>query len=872
MSLDDYMAEFAFGDFAAVARAPVQSGLMKRSVGELQNILIKLGWKEANIPRPNARDFGMYGPKTASAWAQSSRTRRLNPTFERASATEAYVHPATFAALNGASVPSPMAPAPAAPAQAASQASAGEEVTFGATDAADILYALGWTTKKLPRSQTYTPALSKAWAVSATSRGLNPRLRAAEYLSSVYVDGNTLTAMQAEARQKKVAPRAPRVSAAARVTPGTVVAEVLALQDLLYGVGWTAAKLKRDGKYGEQTKRAWHISAKGRNLPQTFERVSPTSARVAQATYEKIQADAAKTGATPGAAIVAPTASAAVPAASVAANVPATDTTDKPVADVQRLLIKLGWKASTVPRPGSKDFGVFSAKTQGAWENSTKTRGLDSMFVRVNAKTARINTRSYVALLEGTPQGRAAVAAQTTPATTSRTSTPATPREKIENDAYVRLSNVSVPVLDVQRALLVFKSATPQAGIREVPLTGVWDAQTLSAFQAANILVPAALAIFLRVVPNVVSPDNRLLKVQPNIADLIQKLSARWQEMQPRASTPTMQLPTSGPVMTPVSSPNQQAAASEESRAYASSGGGGGSNGGGAVYDPAPSEQGVPGGGSPASGGDAPGGGGQATDQGPQSPGTTSPAETWDKLLAVLTSISTDGPKYVKAFEAAQASGATIRPEAEEAFNAWVNAAERVKQTTARVIEGNPQLVSILNAASAPPSLQGLEAYLGELSAVADEIVSFLKTPLNAPEGASAAAPAAPAPAAVEGLGQLVKILVGLAAALGSAIWPRLIQLLGLPIVRTAVVAGSTVGGVVGVADAAINGETQAYADVNDRLNQMVADGTLTAEQAEKLKEKQPGTPVGYIIAGLVGLGGIALYLRSRSEHSKKGT
>ena len=420
MSLNDYLNEFALGDLAATTNVPGQTGLSRQKVSDLQNILIKLGWKATTIPRPGAKDFGLYGPKTASAWGQSAGTRKLNPTFQRASATEAFVDPTTLASLSGgAAQAAPAAaarPAAAAPATKAAPKAAPKAtqptstamlVNFGAKSAYDLLYGIGWTTKKLPKAAVYTPTLAKAWGISATTRKLNPVMQPTAYADSVLVDPTTLASIQTEVKKKAVMPGAPAKEKAAQQTPvakevaGTLVRSVAELQKLLYGVGWTAKKLSQDGKYGPQTKKAWGVSAKLRKLPEMFDRVDGANARVSQSTYDKIVADAAMGPVAPA---PAPIPAPGDPGGGGAPVAPPTaaDMIDKSVADIQNLLIKLGWKASTIPRKGAKDFGLYGPKTKGAWESSTGTRKLDPTFVRVDSKTARINARSYVAMLEET--------------------------------------------------------------------------------------------------------------------------------------------------------------------------------------------------------------------------------------------------------------------------------------------------------------------------------------------------------------------------------------------------------------------------------------------------------------------------------------
>jgi len=404
----EYLQEFAIGDFEATAQ-PSQTGLQKRTVADLQNILIKLGWKATTIPRPGAKDFGLYGPKTAGAWGQSATTRKLNPTFQRASATEAYVDPNTLAALfaaagGGAAVAAQPAvqTTTVAPVQ---PLTALNTVTKGAREINNLLYGVGWTTKKLPKTDVYTKSLANAWATSAKLRNMPVELKPTTSPAQVFVHKDTYDRIAADATKAKVATDAP---AAEKVVAGSVVHPVLHLQELLYGVGWTKKKLAKDGKYGPQTAKAWGISAKTRKLPGTFERIDGKTVRVAQATYEKIKADAALAPVPAPYVPPAPTPSPVVP--------PGAEILVKPVADAQNVLIKLGWKATSVPRPGAKDFGLFGPKTKAAWESSAKSRNLDTLFERVDGKTVKVSTKTYVAMLEEAQKKSKTVEPTPTPA------------------------------------------------------------------------------------------------------------------------------------------------------------------------------------------------------------------------------------------------------------------------------------------------------------------------------------------------------------------------------------------------------------------------------------------------------------------------
>lgn len=73
---------------------PSAAGMTKTSVGQVQDIVRKLGDKLT-------RD-GEWGPKTQHAWRSAAAKRKLDRTIDRAGPMEAWVMPATFAALAAA--------------------------------------------------------------------------------------------------------------------------------------------------------------------------------------------------------------------------------------------------------------------------------------------------------------------------------------------------------------------------------------------------------------------------------------------------------------------------------------------------------------------------------------------------------------------------------------------------------------------------------------------------------------------------------------------------------------------------------------------------------------------------------------------------
>jgi hypothetical protein len=96
-----------------VAPGTPDAGPVKRLVADLQLVLIALGWRSTTIPRPTAKDFGLYGPKTANAWKESAQARGLPIQFDRSSPTEAVVDARTLRVLTeGKSIPIGPKPTP----------------------------------------------------------------------------------------------------------------------------------------------------------------------------------------------------------------------------------------------------------------------------------------------------------------------------------------------------------------------------------------------------------------------------------------------------------------------------------------------------------------------------------------------------------------------------------------------------------------------------------------------------------------------------------------------------------------------------------------------------------------------------------------
>jgi len=230
----------------------------------------------------------------------------------------------------------------------------------------------------------------------------------------------------------------------------------------------------------------------------------------------------------------------------------------------------------------------------------------------------------------------------------------------------------------------------------------------------------------------------------------------------------------------------------------------------------------------------------------------------WSAASSALQSLTQKAPSFEKALTDARARG-ELHPDVKAAAAAWIATANALMARMADVISGSPELRASLDTAGptvgfagVPGWGGGLAAYFGELEAVADKAIELLRAPLTLPS-------------TLQGLGQgIPPQLASLAARLGASSWARLMELLRLPIVTAA--GAVAVGGKV--LNDAVNGETEAYLAHEAALDQLVAEGKLTVEEYNALKKKIPEKEsiIGPIVLGVVALGGLALYLKSRKE------
>lgn len=474
-TLADYLADFEAAEKPTTASKP---GLVQMDIAPLQRLLNQLGEK--------LTQDGLFGPGTKGAWARQAQKRRLEPAFDRAGPKWAWVSQQTYAALSAAAYPAgtvapaskpavakpaakaapkaaPKPAAKAAPKPAAKPVAAPKPVAAGLVDKPvaelqQLLYGVGWTSKKLTNDGLYGPQTKSAWGVSAKLRklpvtfdrvdGRTARVALATY-DKIKADGSA-----APKPAPAPAPGFPAPAPAAAPT-GLVDKSVAELQGILYGVGWTTKKLPSDGAYGPKTKAAWEGSSKLRGLPATFTRVDGRTARVDATTYEALKAKMPATKITPAPAPKPGPGPAPAPGPAAPAG-----TVNKLVAELQGILYGVGWTTKKLPSDGA-----YGPKTKAAWEGSAKLRGLPTTFVRVDGRTARVDATTYEALKAKMP------ATKVPDSGGKKTPAPKPAPAPVNGDLITK------PVLEVQKLLQAIGWKA-----RTVATNGKFDANTQKAW------------------------------------------------------------------------------------------------------------------------------------------------------------------------------------------------------------------------------------------------------------------------------------------------------------------------------------------------------------------------------------------------------
>lgn len=170
---------------------------IKISVESAQQLIRKLGAKLTVDKK--------YGPTTAKLWSEAAKRLGQDTGADRASATEMWVHPATFAALNAAANKGKGSATPATkPATSAKPTDATKEGMVQASVGImqDILKKLG---VKLTRDGNFGPATRTAWMNKAKAKKLDGSFDRAGPTSAWIVPA-TYDALAAAARMPGLTP------------------------------------------------------------------------------------------------------------------------------------------------------------------------------------------------------------------------------------------------------------------------------------------------------------------------------------------------------------------------------------------------------------------------------------------------------------------------------------------------------------------------------------------------------------------------------------------------------------------------------------------------------------------------------------------
>lgn len=866
--------------------------LVKKSVAELQAILHGIGWTEKQV----ASD-GKFGPKTQAAWRKSAAKRKFVGTFKRVNATTAAVDAKAYVRMDAQSrQPKPPAPKPLMP-QAPPVVQPGTVVKTVAELQA-LLYGIGWTKKKIAPDGLYGRITKGAWGTSAETRKLDPKFERVTG-KTARVDTETYARIREDARKEHKAP-APAPKPAPKPTPArlpapapapapdprvsTVVKTVAELQEILYRLGWSKERVPADGLFGPKTKRAWGASARKRKLDTRFNRVTSKKAQVSERAYQRMKAVAAKQPAPAPKPkkpppLVTPTVKISVMTVQGGLNgqgvKPMLDVDGKWGARTQQTLatwlkaqpggktakfslssnrqtlilpraygLSLTAASKGAPSPPARvnvpvlivkralgDKGaLFTNKTKALLDNFVKQieQGMHTGYrVSKDKKTVlriRKNIADKLKNLAVVPKAPAPPG----PLPPVPPPVPDIPPPKPEDPVQVAIRTVvkqmTVPmlVLHIQQAIAV------TGKYPSLRLTGVWDSQTEGAFLGLlgipKVSWPVRLGVFLLVL----SVDRRTMKVTSKEAEVLKKLARAYQERQEIPINGAGPLP---PVLEP--EPRLPPPEPEPRLPY------------GLPAPPAPAPE-------PYYEEPAPRPRGPAPLTVPVGPSAADLA-AWNKMIQGLESIASFGPKITKIIEEAAKVG--LSPEATQAYQAWIKASRRLFDRMAMLIAQSPELRQAMDAAGVGMGFEGnaLEAYFDELSSAAMKAVDFLRQPLPVVqlEGALAGLEAVPAVAAA-----------GWAARFIGPIWRGIMALMKTPVVTA---AGATAVGVAGLKDV-VHGETLAVLTHNEKLARLYAEGKITKEEYESLKEEVPektGVMIP-IIMGAVALGAFAIFMQQK--------
>lgn len=500
---------------AAAPRQPVtrptaasKPGMQKVSVGAVQDILLSL-----KVGIGAAGRDGLWGSNTQNGWVSAAGARGLDPTINRAAPNEAWVMPATFAALAAAAaapkkiVGEPEAPVePPAPAPAPGEPAGNMTAPLSVADIQlSILIPLGWS-KKGRDDGKWGPKTQAAWADSAKRRGLDPWTMSKTGAQTVIVRPATYAKLSADAAKKAApvpAPKkktpAPSGKPTAPSKTGLQKVTVGAVQDILLALKVSVGKSGRDGEWGPDTQKGWVSAAAKRKLDPTIDRAGPNDAWVAPETFRKlgVEAGLVKPEPKPSKEEPVPPAPAPGPAPKPAAPAP-----DKPadVVVVEPSQIGNVFRNCAVAIPGNVD--GFKA----AWAKLT---------AQENAPGAkRVPGDAYLQPVKGGVE----VSKTTFDLLSDRCTKRAASRE------LIAMATVTVPVKLLQQALQQFKE------FGKLKVTGTWNIATETGFIKYIVNQPKAVQIWEKALPRLLGSEKKSVRVTPAQAELIGKLAKQQQQ------------------------------------------------------------------------------------------------------------------------------------------------------------------------------------------------------------------------------------------------------------------------------------------------------------------------------------------------------
>ena len=508
--LGEYLAEFSHGDLAAAGPNPPRREEV--TVLNVQRFLNKLGYQGAN--NKALVEDGKYGNNTAHALRkyleQYNRTNNANATFEALGINRIIITGGV-----GQVVFAPNTPTPAKPKPAATPAPVVDTTGMAQVSVLKVQQALKANGLTITADGKWGPITQRLWQTLAGQKGLDPKIARAT-ATSAWVIPATLSAIEA------ATPTAPQAI--------SITVKVDVLQKLMNARG---RNLVVDGKYGPKTEAAWKTLADSLGLSPSIARVSATSAKVARATLEAVQAGSATP--TGQATITSPVTAPGGQAAPQAAPVPAGPPAQGGRVAVPLIVVQKAWNEVVLSNPAAGKAQVVNGKYDG----QTKVSIQRLTGVAPSKQSTILNPARTAINIAPTTAEQLNTLAQRHDARTQQAQAAQTTQA-----AQTQSQDIPVSVDQVQKALNRFNGRVDDL---LYPITGVWDDKTQVGYMSiANISVSAVSGLQQRL-----SPDKRVIAAAPHVVEAINILARQWEEGRAQAATPA-------PQATPQPQPQQQ--------------------------------------------------------------------------------------------------------------------------------------------------------------------------------------------------------------------------------------------------------------------------------------------------------------------------